>query len=118
MLRLGRYITKDFIVGYEYAYSISKIKADYYYSPTNFESHSIWVDQDLDKKKDLRVLIGGKIGIVPQNKFLALEGHFELFHQLFPTFSLSARLAMGTTSRDQSSYRYFSGQISAYWTVL
>lgn len=118
MLRLGRYITKDFIVGYEYAYSNSKLKADYYYSPTNFESHSIWVDQDLDRKKDLRVLIGGKIGIVPQNKFLALEGHFELFHQLFPTFSLSARLAMGTTSRDQSSYRYFSGQISAYWTVL
>ena len=118
MLRIGRYFYKTLAFGYEYAYSNYKFKSSYYYSPRNFESHSIWLDQDLDKKEELRVSVGGKLGYIPRNNFLALEGHIDLFYKVSKSFSVTGKVSVGSTSRDDSSYRYFSGQLSAYWTVF
>lgn len=117
-LRLGRYFYKDLAVGYEYAYDNFKWKSPYYYSPRNFESHSIWIDNELDKKDDLRVTIGGKVGIIPQGSLIVLEGHFDGEYKPIHNLLIAARVGIGSTSRDNSSYRYFSGQLSAYWTIF
>lgn len=117
-IRLGKYFWPDFALGYEYAYSNYKVKSDYYYSPRNFESHSIWLDNDLDREEYLRVSIGGKIGIVPQSTLIALEGHIEAEYTPIKKLILSGRISIGSTSRDNSSYRYFSGQLSAYWSIF
>lgn len=117
-IRLGKYFWPDFAIGYEYAYSNYKIKSDYYYSPRNFESHSIWLDNDLDKKENLRVSIGGKIGIIPQSTLLALEGHIDVEYVPIKKLILSGRISIGSTSRNNSSYRYFSGQFSAFWNIF
>jgi len=117
-IRLGKYFWPNIAVGYEYAYSNYKIKSDYYYSPTNFESHCFWLDNDIDKKDDLRVSIGGKIGLVPQSTLTALEGHIEVEYKPFQKLSISGRIGIGSTSRDNSSYRYFSGQLSAFWNIF
>jgi tetratricopeptide (TPR) repeat protein len=118
LLRLGKYFEKNFIVGYEYQYVNYKFKSQFYYSPRNFESHSIWLDQILEKHENLRVSIGGKIGYIPQSNLMALEAHVEAFDQVLKNISVSGKLSVGSTSRDQSSYRYFSGQLSAYWTIF
>jgi len=117
-IRLGKYFWPDFAIGYEYAYSNYKIKSDYYYSPRNFESHCIWLDNDLDKKENLRVSIGGKIGIIPQSTLLALEGHIEAEYTPIKKLILSGKISIGSSSRNNSSYRYFSGQLSAYWNIF
>ncbi len=117
-LRLGRYFYKDLAVGYEYAYDNYKWKSPYYYSPRNFESHSIWVDNELDRKENLRVTIGGKLGIIPQGALIVLEGHFDGMYKPIPSLMIAGRVGIGSTSRDNSSYRYFSGQLSAYWTIF
>jgi len=117
-IRAGRYFWADIAMGYEYTYSNYKYKSDFYYSPRNFESHSIWIDNDLDKKETLRVSIGGKIGLIPQSTLIALEGHIEAEYTPIKKLILSGRISIGSTSRDNSSYRYFSGQISAYWSVF
>lgn len=117
-LRLGRYFYKDLVVGYEYAYDNFKWKSPYYYSPRNFESHSIWLDNELDRKQNLRVTIGGKLGIIPQNSLIVLEGHFEGEYKPIPNLLMSGRVGIGSTSRDNSSYRFFSGQLSVYWTIF
>ena len=117
-IRVGKYFWKDVAMGYEYAYSNYKYKSDFYYSPRNFESHSIWIDNDLDKKEDLRVSIGGKIGLIPQSTLIALEGHIDAEYTPIKKLILSGRISIGSTSRDNSSYRYFSGQLSAYWNIF
>ncbi|MHB9041141.1 MAG: hypothetical protein ACYC4T_10860, partial [Melioribacteraceae bacterium] len=75
VIRIGKYFWPDIAIGYEYAYSNYKYKSSYYYSPHNFESHSIWLDNDLDKSEKLKVSIGGKIGLIPLSTLIALEGH-------------------------------------------
>lgn len=117
-LRIGNYIYRDIAVGYEYYYTNYKTKSDNYYSPTNFESHSIWVDNILENEEEYRLTIGGKIGMIPYSKLLVLEGRAEAFYQILRTLQVSGRIGMGSTSRDNSSYRYFSGQLSAYWTIF
>lgn len=117
-LRLGRYFTKDMRMGYEYAYDNYKVKSIYYYSPTNFESHSFWLDEELEKKEQLHLVVGGKLGIIPKNTLIALEGHVDLNYKPTKNFSVTGRISIGSTSRDNQSYRYFSGQLTVYWTIL
>jgi len=118
VFRLGRYFYKDLAVGYEYAYDNYKWKSPNYYSPRNFESHSIWIDNELDRKENLRVTIGGKLGIIPNGALIVLEGHFDGMYKPIPSLMIAGRVGIGSTSRDNSSYRYFSGQLSAYWTIF
>jgi len=106
LLRLGKYFEKTLIVGYEYQYVNYKFKSQFYYSPRNFESHSIWLDQILEKHEYLKVTLGGKIGYIPQSSLMALEAHIEVFDQVLKNISVSGKLSVGSTSRDQSSYRY------------
>lgn len=117
-IRVGKYFWPNIAVGYEYAYSNYKIKSDYYYSPRNFESHCFWLDNDLDRQENLKVSIGGKIGLVPQSTLTALEGHIEVEYQPIKKLMFSGRIGIGSTSRDNSSYRYFSGQLSAFWNIF
>src|SRR3989339_482592 len=117
-LRLGRYFYKDLAIGYEYAYDNFKWKSSYYYSPRNFESHSIWIDNELDRKENLRITIGGKLGIIPQGSLIVLEGHFDGEYKPIKNLLIACRIGIGSTSRDNESYRYFSGQLSAYWTIF
>lgn len=117
-LRLGRYFYKDLAIGYEYAYDNFKWKSSYYYSPRNFESHSIWIDNELDRKETLRITIGGKLGIIPQGSLIVLEGHFDGEYKPIKNLLIACRIGIGSTSRDNESYRYFSGQLSAYWTIF
>jgi len=117
-IRVGKYFWSDVVVGYEYSYSNYKYKSKYYYSPRNFESHCLWMDNDLDKKDYLRVSIGGKIGIIPQSTLIALEGHIDAEYKPTKRLILSGKISIGSTSIDNSSYRYFSGQASVYWNVF
>lgn len=118
VIRIGKYFWPDIAIGYEYAYSNYKYKSSYYYSPHNFESHSIWLDNDLDKTEKLKVSIGGKIGLIPQSTLIALEGHINAQYTPIKKLILSGKISIGSASRDNSSYRYFSGQLSAYWAIL
>ncbi|MDH7605237.1 MAG: tetratricopeptide repeat protein [Melioribacter sp.] len=118
MLRIGKYFYRDLSAGYEYYYTNYKLKKQNYYSPQNFESHCIWVDHDLENREELKIVLGGKVGIIPRNKFLALEGHTEFFYQPIKYLLISGKVGMGSTSRDESSYRYFSAQLSIYWNVF
>jgi tetratricopeptide (TPR) repeat protein len=118
MLRIGRYFAKNLLIGYEYAFDNYKTKSSFYYSPRNFESHSLWLDQEIEKKAQLRVTLGGKLGFIPHNSLIVLEGHLEAFYQVLKNLTFNGKVSIGSTSRDQQSYRYFSGQLSAYWTVF
>lgn len=117
VLRLGAYTQRDLSMGYEYYFTTYKYKSDYYYSPINFESHGVWVDYDLEQKDYLRVTLSSKIGYIPYNNFIMLGGQLDFYYQPITNLLLNGRIGLSLTSRDNSSYRSFSGQITAYWTV-
>lgn len=115
--RIGRRFLPEVIAGYEYFYSNYKYDADLYYSPNNFESHSLFIDSWLEKKKHLEVKLGGKIGFVPASNFLLLAANLDINYRIAERLTMQARLNLGSTSRDNASYKYIQGQISAYWTI-
>lgn len=116
-LRGGKYFTDYFLAGYEYFYSNFRFDADLYYSPINFESHSIFLRVDLEEDEIAEVKLLGKLGYVPNSDFLILQGGAEGTYKFSDDFSASAAVTLGSTSRDDTSYRFFSGQISAYWNI-
>ncbi len=116
-LRIGRRFTPEVTAGYEYFYSNYKFKSILYYSPQNFESHSLFIDSWLEKKRDLEVKLGGRVGFVPADNFLLLSGYLDVNYSVSNNFIIQGRLNAGSTSRDNSSYKYIQGQLSAYWNI-
>jgi len=116
--RIGKKLSKDFSGGYQYFYQNYKyVDVRLYYSPHDFETHSLWGDYQLDDTEDTDMILGGNIGFAPSTDQLVLEGHVRGAYQLSRAFSISGSIALGQTSRDNSTYRYFSAGISAYWSL-
>ena len=116
-LRIGREIFEGIKVGYEYFFSNYKYDSDYYYSPQNFESHSLWCDFDFSEKEYFDLYLGGKIGTIPASDLLTLEAHADGVIKLTEKINLNAKLSVGSTARGDQHYKYFSGQFSAYFNL-
>lgn len=116
-IRIGYLLSHMLSIGYEYFYSNYRYASDYYYSPRDFESHSIWADLYLERTEDLKVFFGGKLGSIPGNPLLIFEAHAEAEVRVYETLSLNTRFAFGSTTRNESSYKFFSGQVSAYMSL-
>jgi tetratricopeptide (TPR) repeat protein len=112
--RIGKRFQQDLSYGYEYAYSNYKTSSYFYYSPQNFDSHSLWVEWQLAKEKDITFALNGKLGYIPDGDFIVREASADLLYKPFTNLILSARITGGSTYRDESSYNFFSGMVSAY----
>lgn len=116
-LRLGKSFYDNIIAGYEYMYGNYRLKSANYYSPQNFESHSLYFKIGLEKTKEWEVHTGGKIGYVPYGSLISLMATLNV--KYIPTDKLTflGGLSMASTSRDKSSYKYFSIDLSAQWSL-
>ncbi len=117
-LRISRKFLTDLETGYEYFFSNFKFDSDFYYSPQDFVSHSIFGKWEVEKHQDFNLFFLGKLGYVPQNDFTLFEVSGEFMYKMLNNFSISGSLTLGSTSRDDASYNYLAGAISAYWTLL
>lgn len=120
MFRVGRFIDNELLAGYEYYFANFKytgVNSPYYYSPSNFESHSAWAEYFLEKTNYSDISIGGKLGYIPLSQQTTLEGHFKVYYKYSDSFQLTGELSYGNTYRINSSYRYFGGSVSAYWSL-
>ncbi len=116
-MRLGYQFTEPFSGGYEYFYQNYKYKyMRVYYSPQNFDTHSLWADFYLEDKEVTRVSLGGKIGYAAQTSQLILEGHLKTRYKPVANLTIDGDLSLGQSSQFYSTYRYFSFSIAAYWT--
>lgn len=116
-VRLGKYFYDYLSSGYEYSYSNWSYDSPSYYSPNNFESHSIWLDAELEDSKEFKLNIGGKIGYIPSSSFLILNGFISGVYRPDSRLIISGRLSAGSTAQNNSSYKSFSATLSAYWTI-
>lgn len=112
--RIGKKFYQDVYFGYEYAYANYAVNSFFYYSPQNFDSHSLWIEWEAAKQKELKLTFGGKIGYVSLGDFIIREAFGDVTYNPLPYFFLSGRVSLGSTYRYSSSYSYVSAFISAY----
>ena len=114
-LRIGRKFSDDFVAGYEY-YNLSyDFETPIYYSPGNFESHSLWGDYKIIRDDIMDISIGGKIGLVPSSDLLIKEFNSSLSLKLFESFTLQANAVFSENARENVFYRSTSISVNAFW---
>lgn len=62
----------------------------------------------LDKDKEYTLNIGGRLGYVPESDFVIMEGYASGEYKPTEKLILQAKLTLGSSSRDDSSYKYVS----------
>jgi len=113
--RLGKVFESDLTAGYEYYFYSFKTETQLYWSPKNFESHSIWADWILYKDDTFDFTIGGKIGLIPQNDFILSEFYASINYEIVKNLLFQTRFTTGSSFRSNTGYRSNSIQASLIW---
>jgi Flp pilus assembly protein TadD len=113
--RLGKVFESDLTAGYEYYFYSFKTETQLYWSPKNFESHSLWADWILYKDDTFDFTIGGKIGLIPQNDFILSEFYASINYEIVKNLLFQTRFTTGSSFRSNTGYRSNSIQASLIW---
>lgn len=116
-IRLGKEFEKDFDAGYEYYYYSFNQTKSLYWSPDNFESHSLWADWILFNEEKTTFALGGKVGLIPQSDFILTEFYASLNYPLIENLSFNARFTLSNSSRSNIGYRSNSIQATVFWNL-
>jgi len=117
-LRIGKTVLAGLNIGYEFYYSNYSYQTVRYYSPKNFESHSIWADYKAYKDEEIALNLGGRLGYVPANDFIIREAYGEAIYHPFPILTLSGRVTLGSSYRYDTSYSYVSAIFTGYLSIF
>ena len=134
-IRLGRKYGEDVYAGYEYQYvnfshkAIQKLSyypyySALYYSPKNFQAHSIWGEYDSSVEKGFITALLGKIGYSQNvNDFIG-EISAKAEYKIGRNFIAAATASFGNSFRDSfistdlnQNYQYLSVSVSAIWSI-
>ncbi|NWG27656.1 MAG: tetratricopeptide repeat protein [Ignavibacteriaceae bacterium] len=115
-LRFGKIFDKVVGVGYEYYYFDVKNETSLYWSPENFESHSIWVDWEIVNDQTATANIGGRVGYIPSDEFILREFYGMTSVKLADSFTIQGRLTFSTNAQSGKGYTSTSFGLSAFWS--
>jgi tetratricopeptide (TPR) repeat protein len=105
-------------LGYEYNYINYSRVSNLYYSPRNFQSHSIWADWNVYKDQKISTNIGGKIGYIPSYDFILSELYGEVVYRPVQIFTISGRISNAGSVRFGSNYNFWAGYLSCYLSIF
>jgi len=117
-LRLGKKFLNDIFLGYEFGYANFKFENLLYYSPQNYDTHSLWLEWNAKNTKKLRLNFGGKIGYAPSINYILREAYGEIYYQPIPYFAFNGRIGASSSYRSNSSYNSIFVTLSAYWSFF
>ena len=116
-LQLGKLIGKTLITGYEYYLYSFKDKKQIYWSPENFESHSIWAEWKISDTEKLSASLKGKLGYIPSEKFVLKEFGGNAIYRFNNYFSLQGSAGFSTTIQSSKGYSSTTFSLSAFWSL-
>ena len=93
------------------------IRDSLYWSPKNFEAHSIWADWILYEDEVVDFTIGGKVGLIPNNDFVLSEFYAAFNYKIVQSLFLQTKFATSSSYRSGSGYRANSIQASIIWSL-
>lgn len=115
--RLGKIFNEEISGGYEYYfYSFDHLNS-LYWSPKNFEAHSLWIDWILYEDESVNFSIGGKAGLIPQNDYILSDFYASFSYQLVNSLLFQARFNTASSFRSNTGYRANSIIGSLIWTL-
>lgn len=117
ILRIGKIFDEFYGVGYEYYYYNFNEQTLLYWSPNNFESHSIWGDWDAIADADFLLSLKGKLGLIPNENFIVREFHTNLSYNFTSNFVLQVRMSFASSVRLSQGYNSISFGLFVYWTL-
>lgn len=103
--RLGKIFNEEITGGYEYYFYTFDFTSSNYWSPKNFEAHSLWIDWTLYQDESVNFLIGGKVGLIPQNDYILSDFYVSFNYQIINSLLFQARFNTSSSFRSNSGYR-------------
>jgi len=119
--RIGRFWDKYILAGYEYGVTnfinnTQARNATYtYFSPQNFATHCIWGEYDGLQDEDYSILIGGKVGLIPESNYIISDFFVTYKTDIIDKLALQLTGRMGRTFRENTSYKSRSFQVQLTW---
>ncbi|MCZ6701845.1 MAG: tetratricopeptide repeat protein [Ignavibacteria bacterium] len=118
ILRAGKMFNKVFGVGYEFYFYDFIDQTPLYWSPNNFEAHSIWAYWDLMVGNEFVLNLKGKVGIIPsENNLMVREFQANFIDKFTENFVLQLSFFLGSSVRDNEGYQSTSVGLSIFWTL-
>lgn len=115
--RVGKSYIENGYLGYEYFYNNYGREDELYYSPKDYESHSIWAKSLVYQKDKVDIDLWGKVGYAPKIDYIISEIKGELSYNPYENLIISGELRLGRSFRYDSKYDYISTYVSVYWSV-
>ncbi len=113
--RIGKVFDKYLTAGYEYYYYNVKNRTYLYWSPSNYESHSIWADIKLVKTNKAELGLHGKIGVIPEFDYVLKEISVNASYKLFEGFTIEGSAFAGSSVKQNVGYSSNAFRIAAFW---
>ncbi|MEO8399654.1 MAG: hypothetical protein ABI550_07550, partial [Ignavibacteriaceae bacterium] len=114
--RLGKQFFSDLTLGYEYFYSNYRLVSPLYYSPNNFESHSLWAELNLIKNEKTKINIGSKVGLISNSNFILRQTYIEAEHKIINNLTVQGNITAGSTVRNDEGYSSISILAAVFWS--
>jgi hypothetical protein len=116
-LRLGKAFKENWFFGYEYFFSDFAFSSPLYYSPQEYSTHSIWADYEYKETEKLDLIFGGQIGYAPSIDFIVGNLYVDASYTVLENLMLNGRATYGHSFRYDSTYKFISIFLSAYWSI-
>jgi len=117
IFRVGKRFVDTLYVGYEFRFSDYGEKVSDYYSPQNYEAHSLWADYYFSPAENMNVELKAVLGYAPGVDYVLRSISGEALYQTSEKVQISLKLSVGSSYRYQSAYNYVSGQLSVYISI-
>jgi hypothetical protein len=115
--KIGKEFYKAVMIGYEYEYqNFAMNMYPIYYSPQDYQSHSIWAEWKAVEDKPVKVILGARLGYIPASDFIIREAFADATYSPIPAFLIQGRISLGSTYRSDSNYNSIGASVSAYWS--
>lgn len=115
LARIGKVFDKYLTAGYEYYYYNFKNSTYLYWSPSNFESHSVWADVKIVKTSNAELGLHGKIGVIPGFNYILKEISVNASYKLFEGLTIEGSVFAGSSVKQNVGYSSNSFRIAAFW---
>lgn len=114
---IGKRFADTLYVGYEFIFSNFERNVSSYYSPQDYEAHSLWAEYIFTPSENLDIELKASLGYAPQVDYILRNISGEAIYKPSERIQLTLKLSAGSSYRYEAAYNYLSGQFSAYISI-
>ena len=115
-VRIGKEFYNFLMIGYEFEYQNFSYTNPLYYSPQDFQSHSLWAEWIAFEFHELKLIIGGRLGYIPASDYVIRELYATATYNPLSSLIIQGKISVGSSYRFDSIYNSVSAYLSAYWS--